>query len=85
MHETESVFSCKAEDLSCLVGNLFQTIKPPCEFERNPHLTICGETVTGKPGRLVILGDRCLFFGDPADLAMVRNGVCIERRCERHG
>ena len=69
----EIVFACRPEELSCIVGNLFTGISPPC-----------GITHSGNSGRLVIKGDRCLFYGLPDDLRAVRNGVCPERRCE-HG
>lgn len=80
----EIVFACRPEELSCIVGNLFTGISPPCEYERSAHLTICGITHSGNSDRLVIKGDRCLFYGLPDDLRAARNGFCPERRCE-HG
>lgn len=80
----EIVFSCRPEELSCIIGNLFTELEPPCAYERSPNLTICGKTNSGKSGRLIIAGDRCLFYGPPEDLTAARNGFCPERRCE-HG
>lgn len=80
----EVVFACRNDELSCIVGNLFVSIEPPCDFEHSEDLTICGTTHSGKIGRLIIKGDRCLFYGSSEDLRAARNGPCIERRCE-HG
>lgn len=80
----EVVFACRPEELSCIVGNLFVSIEPPCDYERSANLTICGTTHSGSSGRLIIAGDRCLFYGPPDDLKAARNGLCPERRCE-HG
>lgn len=78
------VFACAPEELSCIVGNLFTELEPPCEYHRSNDLTLCGKTHSGRSGRLVIQGDRCLFYGPPEDLEMARKGRCPERRCE-HG
>lgn len=80
----ETVFACRPEELSCLSGNLFSAIEPPCDYDKGPDLTICGTTHSGSYGRLVVRSDCCLFYGSQKDLSAVRNGVCPERRCE-HG
>lgn len=80
----EVAFACRPEELSCIIGNLFTELEPPCAYQRSPDLTICGKTHSGSSGRLVIQSDRCLFYGLPDDLEAARKGFCPERRCE-HG
>lgn len=77
-------FSCPPGELSCIIGNLFVSLEPPCKYVRSTHLMLCGITHSGNNGRLIVLGDRCSFYGIPDDLEAARNGPCLERRCE-HG
>ena len=78
------MFACRPDEVSCLIGNLFAEIEPPCGYPPSAALTICGTTRSGNAGRLVISDDYCLFYGLRSDLDAVRNGKCLERRCE-HG
>lgn len=81
---SEIIFACKPEELSCIIGNLFTEIRPPCEYARTADLTIVGTTHSGNPARLIIQKDCCLYYGPQNDLEVARNGFCPERRCE-HG
>ncbi len=74
-------FSRPAEEMSCIIGNLFTSVEPPCDFGCTPGLVICGMTHSGKHGMLTVLSDRCTFCGDPKDLEAVLDGHCPERRC----
>ena len=67
-------FSCLPGELSCIIGNLFVSLEPPCKYVRSTHLMLCGITHSGNNGRLIVLGD----------LEAARNGPCLERRCA-HG
>lgn len=80
----ETVFAFKPDELSCMIGNLFISVEPPCGYTRTEDLTICGTTFSGNHGRLVVKGEYGIFYGLRSDLEAVRNGKCIERRCE-HG
>lgn len=80
-----TVFACDPRELSCLIGNLFSSIEPPCGCARTANLTLCGTTHSGRKGRLVVMADRCAFYGERADLDAVRNARCIERRCDHDG
>lgn len=80
----ETVFSCRPSELSCIIGNLFTEIEPPCDVPRSDNLTLSGTTHSGADAVLMIHGDRCIYKGPPDDLEAARNGVCPERRCE-HG
>lgn len=77
----EREFSVRAEDLSCLIGNLFVELQPPCDFGCSDDLVICGTTHSRNPGRLIVKSDRCIFYGRPEDLDAVLDGHCPERRC----
>lgn len=66
-------FSCPPSELSCIIGNLFVSLEPPCKYVRSTHLMLCGITHSGNSGRLTVLGDRCSFYG-----ACQRFGGCEE-------
>lgn len=80
----EIMFSRPADELSCIVGNLFSTIQPPCDLKRSTDLVICGMTHAQNYGTLTVKSDCRIFKGEPEDLAAVLNGHCPEGKC-RHG
>lgn len=75
----EIIFSRPADEISCIIGNLFSAIMPPCDLKRSTDLVICGMTHAQNYGTLTVKSDCCIF-----DLAAVLNGRCPERKC-RHG
>ena len=78
----EIEFSRPAGEVSCIIGNLFETLDPPCDLGRSADLVICGVTHAQNYGRLTIKKDRCVFYGEPEDLDAILNGDCpIGRRC----
>lgn len=80
----EIVFSVQPDEVSCLVGNLFAELDPPCDVRRaTGGLTICGRTPAGNEARLLIFPDCCVFAGEPEDLEAAKNGKCPVRRCYR--
>ena len=82
----EIEFSRPAGEVSCIIGNLFDTLDPPCDLGRSTDLVICGVTHAQNYGRLTIKSDhRCVFHGKPEDLAAVINGRCPERGQGRGG
>ena len=78
----EQVISVKPEELSCLVGNLFAELEPPCEALHSVGLTLCGRTPTGRPASLLIVQNYRVFRGEAEDLAAARR-PCVDRRCRR--
>ena len=46
-------FSCPPGELSCIIGNLFVSLEPPCKYVRSTHLMLCGITHSGNSGRLL--------------------------------
>ena len=81
----EIIFSRPPNELSCIIGNLFTGLDPPCDLcdlGRTTDLVISGTTHSGNYGRLTIKKDRCVFYGEPEDLDAILNGDCpIGRRC----
>ena len=75
------VFSRPAGMLSCVVGNLFTELEPPCG-EPDPDteaLTLCGKTHSGRDAMLMIFEDKCVFTGPPEDLEKALNAPCPEK------
>ncbi len=83
MREVE--FARPADEVSCIIGNLFTQLQPPCNLERSTDLVICGVTHAGNYGRLTVKSDRCVFYGEPEDLDAVLTGECPEGRRCRYG
>ena len=83
MEMQESRFSRPAAEVSCIIGNLFAALQPPCdELGTGDSIVICGLTHSKNYGRLTIQSDRCVFYGYPEDIEAVLNGRCPERKCE---
>ena len=77
-------FSVPTAQLSCLIGNLFAELEPPCAEPDDPEaLTLCGQTPSGRDAMLFVYREHCLFVGNPEDLDAARNGRCPDRRCGR--
>ena len=76
-------FSLPTPGLSCLIGNLFTELEPPCGAGRlDPDgITLYGRTVSGERGELHIFTDHCTFTGRPEDYRAARFGACPERGC----
>lgn len=75
-------FSLPPQKLSCLVGNLFAELEPPCEKQYDPDgLMLCGRTPAGREAMLLVCRDRCTFIGNPEDYKAAREGCCPNWRC----
>lgn len=77
----ETKFSRPAGELSCIIGNLFEGFEPPCDYQCDDALVICGMTRNQKYGRLIVKRDFCIFQGDAEDLNRVLNGRCLKGGC----
>jgi hypothetical protein len=78
--------SLPPRELSCLVGNLFAELEPPCGQDLDPEgLILCGRTPAGREAMLLIGADRCTFIGNAEDYNAARNGRCPSRRCSFGG
>ena len=75
-------FSVPPAQLSCLIGNLFAELEPPCDQKLDPDgLVLYGRTVAGREAMLLICRDRCTFIGNQEDRNDARSGKCPGRRC----
>ena len=76
-------FSIPPPGLSCMIGNLFTELEPPCGAgQLDPDgITLYGWTISGERGKLCIFPDRCIFTGRLEDYQTARFGACPERGC----
>ena len=75
-----SVFSCPERELSCIIGNLFVELEPPCsECGKEPQgIKICGTTYTGDKAVLTISGDRFYYSGPQGGIYRQRKTGCVQ-------
>lgn len=77
---------CSSE---CLIGKSLEMPSPEIASVERTTMKLLKQlrqgdiTHSGNSGRLTVLGDRCSFYGLASDLEAVRNGPCLERRCDR--
>ena len=64
-------YACTHAELSCIIGNLFVELNPPCENCGGDHVTIRGVTVTGNTALLIITTAGFEFEGSAADAAVI--------------
>ena len=82
-------FSRPMSEVSCIVGNLFAELDPPCGMSggQKDVLTIFGRVRgSGERAVLRVLSDRCIYTGPPEALEAVLDRLCPEKeayRCER--
>ena len=74
-------YACTAAELSCVIGNIFAELSPPCAACGAEVLQITGTTVTGNAATLDRYRKRAFDFdGCADDTAMIermRKGRCI--------
>lgn len=72
------VFSCEIRELSCIIGNLFVELEPPCDKSIDDFLVIAGTTFSGNAGVLIIGDNEYTFFGEPNDIKTIRSNKCLK-------
>ena len=70
----ESIFSHPADEISCIIGNRFTAITPPCGRKRSIDLVICGMTNAQNYGTLTVKSECCISIGDPVEIHRKLNG-----------
>ena len=73
-------YACTAAELSCVIGNIFAELSPPCAACGAEVLQITGTTVTGNAATLTVTEAGFDFDGCADDTAMIermRKGRCI--------
>lgn len=66
-------YACTRAELSCIIGNLFTELNPPCDNCGADHVTIHGVTVTGNAATLIITTAGFDFDGSPADAETIEH------------
>ena len=72
--------ACTAAELSCVIGNMFAELSPPCEDCGAERVTITGTTVTGNAATLTVTEAGFDFDGCAEDTVLLENmrkGRCI--------
>ena len=64
-------YACTRAELSCIIGNLFVELSPPCEHCGEDTLTITGTTVTGSKATLFVTAVGFDFEGCAEDTVMI--------------
>ena len=88
MDDEMIVFSRPADQLSCIVGNLFAELDPPCGISSGQGclLVLFGRVrSTGETAVLRVFQDRCEYTGPPGPLDKVLNGHCPEKERRDNG
>ena len=76
-------YACTSAELSCIIGNLFVELAPPCDHCGEAGLTITGLTVTGNTGTLFLTSAGFDFEGCAEDTVIIdriRKGRCINAK-----
>ena len=72
-------YACTRRELSCIIGNLFVEIEPPCEWcGAADVLTISGTTYTGNRAVLTVTEHGFTWEGDPAEIEKIRERRCLQ-------
>ena len=64
-------YACTAAELSCVIGNIFAELSPPCAACGAEVLQITGTTVTGNAATLTVTKAGFDFDGCADDTAMI--------------
>ena len=74
-------YACTRRELSCIIGNLFAELDPPCAAcdSDADELTISGRTHTGAQAVLTVTEWGFLFDGDPPEIEEIRGKRCLRR------
>lgn len=73
-------YACTLAELSCIIGNLFTELAPPCEHCGEDALIITGLTVSGNAAAVKITPAGFDFEGCAEDAVIIdriRKGRCI--------
>lgn len=76
-------YACTEAELSCVIGNLFTELHPPCAHCGENIIIICGTTVTGNAATLYITNGGFSFDGcqdDVSILERIRKERCVHAR-----
>lgn len=72
--------ACKGAELSCIIGNIFTELRPPCDMCGGEAVSIHGITPTGHEATITLTAAGFDFEGcteDTALLQRIRKARCI--------
>lgn len=70
-------FACRKQELSCIIGNLFTEIEPPCDLCGVANeIMICGNTYTGTRAVLIVTEHGFKYSGKAIDIERIREKGC---------
>lgn len=72
-------YACSRRELSCIIGNLFTEIEPPCDGCAVDEIQITGRTYSGARAVLTITEHGFRFDGDAAEVERIRERRCLLR------
>lgn len=74
-------YACTRRELSCVIGNLFVELEPPCDRCNNAadEITISGRIYTGERAVLTVTEHGFRFDGNPAAVEEIRGKRCLHR------
>lgn len=74
-------YACTRRELSCIIGNLFVELGPPCAgcSSGADEITISGRTYAGTRAVLTVTGWGFRYEGDPAEIENIRERRCLLR------
>lgn len=76
-------FACTKKEISCIIGNLFLEISPPCGACGDDYITISGTAYTGERVEVKITDWGFLYNGKAEDIERIRKGICLYDKSPR--
>lgn len=76
-------YACTAAELSCVIGNIFAELSPPCAACGAEILQITGTTVTGNAATLTVTEAGFDFDGSADDFFLIHHDKAYLQECRK--
>lgn len=76
-------YACTAAELSCVIGNIFAELSPPCAACGAEVLQITGTTVTGNAATLTVTEAGFDFDGSADDFFLIHHDKAYLQECRK--
>ena len=70
-------FACTKQELSCIIGNLFIELFPPCDYCYQNEVAITGTVYNGERATLVVADWGFWYSGSAESIERIRKGRCL--------